>query len=792
MSETPMSSSAITTVSIPCEEGTTCKLLLSASASASVGPGRVVESLTILLLCLAVGAILVVYLVPTSRRALRKTRRPPGSHKYSNGLSSSSNHSTDSMISTTESVLDDSSRFFSFPRRTTYVILIVGFAICATLQIGRTSIILGNLTVVQQDIDHRGVVPTEMLKNISISTSPGLKKWNQHDVKRNSKELNYLKTRRKVISYLRHYFPGPRAHSSGPPPCQGDRIIDFQLHVLGWNRLENLQHLLNSINEADYSGWSQEIPLYIHIDGGSLPAVNELAETFDWTRGPKILDIRQKNHGLRNMWFTSMRNATQTTGDDTLMLVLEDDMVISPLYFQWLLRMVDRYARNPTCRDSNLFGFSLSPIVRQNLYKPFYKWDADKELAALIGRKKKRHSAYLSSIPSSWGGAYFSDHWKRFDEFVKIRMQDAFYNTTAELIKNEKAAKKDAWRAYDPWRMTPQFLHLPNDCATKYWKESWKRILVDLMYAQGQFMIYPNLARHEGLAYARQSSGQHVNSKNKGLYQVPLFTDPSKWGEMERELPAEYKYLKLIDLEHRRNSREIAMALGTKYLNEVFQGCKGDKCPELLKQFYRRDWSIPSNGYEWYPRICVADLYLSTAAERIVQVDPMKDIQHQIAGRGAPGVKYLVIPKENLNDVTRAEIIAEILGRQLVLLSSVNVAASRRDEVSSPSSRKSAIDQYPDAKLIRLGRNSTYRSPFTWWPSKDARYKVRRVVQVSKRGLPQQVLDIFQPAQTIDLTHMFDAPHESLQHMWETIQVALGGCPDDVLIWDGLPALPDT
>jgi hypothetical protein len=126
--------------------------------------------------------------------------------------------------------------------------------------------------------------------------------------------------------------------------------------------------------------------------------------------------------------------------------------------------------------------------------------------------------------------------------------------------KNKATKKRRVRRRINPDKATPTFLQLPYDGTTKTWGQSWKRFLVDFMYARRYFMLYPNLPDTRGLAYARQNNGVHVNRLNKDVYQVSLFTDSNQWEEVERGLPPASTDLKFIDLEHRRNSREIAMA----------------------------------------------------------------------------------------------------------------------------------------------------------------------------------------------------------------------------------------
>ena len=253
------------------------------------------------------------------------------------------------------------------------------------------------------------------------------------------------------------------------------QVDEIQVHIIGWKRPQPIKDLLNQLEESNYRGWNTPIPLYVHLDGGALLEVITIVNEFEWTHGVKRLNDRKDNVGLREMWFSSIGSASKMAGENTLMLVFEDDMSVSLDYFQWLLAVVDAYGRNPRCRDANLMGFSLSPIRMEESRKPFTRWNA----SAVI---QDGRNAYLSTVPGSWGAAYWSDKWNEFTEFVDVRVKPPYYDVQAEQL--EPGQKYN----YDELRLTPKELFIP-DARSNVWPKSWKRFMVDFMYVRGQVMV---------------------------------------------------------------------------------------------------------------------------------------------------------------------------------------------------------------------------------------------------------------------------------------------------------------
>jgi hypothetical protein len=73
-------------------------------------------------------------------------------------------------------------------------------------------------------------------------------------------------------------------------------------------------------------------------------------------------------------------------------------------------------------------GFSLSPIHVEELRKPFRRWDA----SAVI---QDGRNDYLSTVPGSWGTAYWSNKWNEFTEFVDVWVKPPYYDVQGRTVR---------------------------------------------------------------------------------------------------------------------------------------------------------------------------------------------------------------------------------------------------------------------------------------------------------------------------------------------------------------------
>ena len=113
------------------------------------------------------------------------------------------------------------------------------------------------------------------------------------------------------------------------------------------------------------------------------------------------------------------------------------------------------------------------------------------------------HSPYLLQVPCSWGAVYFPEHWNEFHSYVKMRM--------------------------DPEKKTS--VVLPNKLKPNFWRESWKKFYIELMYMKGLVLLYPNYSNTSSFSTNHMEPGVHIKAdylkreKILHLYKVPLLSN---------------------------------------------------------------------------------------------------------------------------------------------------------------------------------------------------------------------------------------------------------------------------
>jgi len=571
-------------------------------------------------------------------------------------------------------------------------------------------------------------------------------------------------------------------------------VEEIQLHVIVWRRGTSTERLLNQLKNASYVGWDKPVNLYIHMDGGGSGWVKNICTKFEWKYGEKILDIRTDNIGLRGIWLTSLEEASREAGDNTLMVVLEDDIRVSQHYFQGLLAMIDAYGRNRECRDKNLMGFSLSPIKLEELRKPFKRWYAAKALGER-SNKANRHIAYLSVVPSSWGVAYWSDRWQEFADFADHRIKPPFFDHQAEAIGHNAKGN------YDKLQLTPEALQIP-DSRSNLWPRSWKRFLVDFMYARGLVMLYPSLPGEQGFATTLALSGEHVSSPttSKARKANPRITSLIEDFGLPKtgEFPL-YGNLAVFGLHLEPTTREELATQGAKFLHSVRQNCHGD-CQDLLNHWARPETFTSTNNdlVDSSPQICAADLYMpasanSPAVAKTIHLPPKQKYLLFEPSYGGNNQFYAII---------EALYWASVLDRKLIVPPIFLPRVSSFD-FTLP------FEEWPDTESVlefgnldenTLSEHARRNLPLPnknkpigfkeWMNSRgNTTATVSRILRISRDAIFDQpsrkLTELLEPEGkivTVNLRHLFDKQFRSAKE----IQQYLGGCQDEVLAFEGM------
>lgn len=401
------------------------------------------------------------------------------------------------------------------------------------------------------------------------------------------------------------------------------------VHVFGYRRFNATQQLLNMLSKANYSTYSRDIPLIIHVDrpiqkGGSEKAwhdtelIADYGKGMSWPHGPKILDVKCHHHGLKHSWLSAWPDPRS----NDIMIAFEDDMVLSPEYFVWLVKVLDEYNLwQASNRDPFLLGVSLAPVLIDEVGNPPH----DRSPHEVIS--PERHPLYLHGLPSSWGAVYFGNQWKEFLRFVDVRARSPFFSDSDDG-KNKK------WKSLDG--QDDPNLWLPQS-KTNIWRNSWKRFMIDFAYGRGYYMLHPNMGPSLGLATSTFLAGEHFgNAASRNPRQGTLAKRIQLC--LEEPLPP-YIDLPVMDI-YSRTIDSIAMAK------------RGD-------EFVRRISALsPSHSMlaTLWRRPCVLDKILT----------PVKSFRTDGQNK-----MLLMVPEGSIEQqmltLTCGAIVAGVLGRSLIL-----------------------------------------------------------------------------------------------------------------------------
>lgn len=239
--------------------------------------------------------------------------------------------------------------------------------------------------------------------------------------------------------------------------------------VVAHDRPVALSRLLHALETAHYNG--NPVPLIFSIDHSGSDEVETLVRSFKWSHGPVTVEVKKANLGLKAHMLT--------LGDwlevyDSI-IVLEDDVLVSPWFYQFANRAIPFYAS-----DDRIAGVSLySYTTAENGFYPFQPIADGADV-------------YFMQVASSWGQAWTKAQWKGFTDWLEQQPEEL------------KSAK------------LPGYL--------MHWSsQSWKKLFIAYLFEKERFFVFPRVA----LSTNFEDHGTHAS--HSGLYQVPLQSGATEW-----------------------------------------------------------------------------------------------------------------------------------------------------------------------------------------------------------------------------------------------------------------------
>ena len=148
-------------------------------------------------------------------------------------------------------------------------------------------------------------------------------------------------------------------------------IQTLRIIILTFNRPQSLHRVLTSLELANYRRNSQpwELLLEIHVDGGGGidgERVKQVAHQFEFSHGSKQVKERIVNIGVMEAW----KNAWSWQ-DNELFVVIEDDVEMSPHWFQALRNFWLKYGGRDDLAGVGLHlqNYVADPVARRDSLK---------------------------------------------------------------------------------------------------------------------------------------------------------------------------------------------------------------------------------------------------------------------------------------------------------------------------------------------------------------------------------------------------------------------------------------
>lgn len=239
--------------------------------------------------------------------------------------------------------------------------------------------------------------------------------------------------------------------------------------VIGYNRPKSLTRLLGSLERAHYPEGG--VRLVISLDNSGDPEPGYVADAFDWPHGEKRVIRRETRMGLRQH-VLACGDLTEEYGD---VIVLEDDLFVSPHFYEYTRRALTAYENEPRVAGISLYSHQFNQTAALP-FMPIDNGDSD---------------VYFLQLAASWGQAWSRERWKEFRAWL------ARHGTDLSRVEG-----------------------IPQDI--RAWPESsWLKLHNAYLITHDFYFAYPYVSLSTNFG----DPGQHFNNVSS-RFQVPIQQQP--------------------------------------------------------------------------------------------------------------------------------------------------------------------------------------------------------------------------------------------------------------------------
>lgn len=253
-------------------------------------------------------------------------------------------------------------------------------------------------------------------------------------------------------------------------PSNKDKLA---IVTVGYNRLDSLSRLLQSLSDANYP--SNDVPLVISIDASGDEQLYDYVRNYKWAHGQKYVIIHETRLGLREHIF-SCGDLTQYFKG---IILLEDDLLVSPYFYQYVSETMTYYENDPLAACVGLYTYHSNIFAALPFEAYQEEWDV-----------------FGTQTTITWGEAWSSRMWAEFREWMKQNPEIQWEALDiAQSIKNFKRAWSKFFSAY--LNVSGKFVIAPYKSYTTNYSDAGEHNSDSLPVAQ-----VPVVRRKENLIYA--------------------------------------------------------------------------------------------------------------------------------------------------------------------------------------------------------------------------------------------------------------------------------------------------
>ena len=177
--------------------------------------------------------------------------------------------------------------------------------------------------------------------------------------------------------------------------------------VVGYNRKHALYRLLESVENAYYFEYDGDVTLIISLDYSGTNELADCANEFNWSHGRKIVRTFETNQGLRKHLISCMDYSLEYGSA----IVLEDDIVVSPYYYDYTVNALCYYLNDSRVTLIALYNQTVCDFGGRKFIPLQYGYDV-----------------YASNKNCSWGQCIIGDRWGEFKDWYADNHGELTYN----------------------------------------------------------------------------------------------------------------------------------------------------------------------------------------------------------------------------------------------------------------------------------------------------------------------------------------------------------------------------